>query len=26
MTMRKIHPQAVVAANAKLGEGVEIGA
>jgi UDP-N-acetylglucosamine acyltransferase len=26
MTMRKIHPQAVVAASAKLGEGVEIGA
>jgi len=26
MTMREIHPQAVVAANAKLGEGVKIGA
>jgi UDP-N-acetylglucosamine acyltransferase len=26
MTMREIHPQAVVAASAKLGEGVKIGA
>lgn len=26
MTMREIHPQAVVAASAKLGEGVQIGA
>src|SRR4030081_3044120 len=26
MTMRGIHPQAVVAASAKLGEGVKIGA
>src|SRR5258708_15858387 len=25
MTMRKIHPQAVVEASAKLGEGVQIG-
>src|SRR5260370_1928853 len=26
MTMREIHPQAVVAASAKLGEGVKVGA
>src|SRR5258708_20363991 len=26
MTMREIHPQAVVAASAKLGDGVKIGA
>src|SRR5712692_5065026 len=26
MTQREIHPQAVVAASAKLGEGVKIGA
>jgi UDP-N-acetylglucosamine acyltransferase len=26
MTMREIHPQAIVAASAKLGEGVKIGA
>src|SRR5258708_9336441 len=26
MTMREIHPQAIVAASAKLGDGVKIGA
>src|SRR5258708_28027271 len=26
MTMREIHPQAIVAASARLGEGVKVGA